>query len=87
MSDKPSLINADTSRVETRVLRGIIYAGLVALLLVFGARMFVFDEGSMDTDTPQQSTQAPAAVPRGELPSNDQTKRSSKPARPDLFGG
>jgi len=85
MSDRPSLISeTKTTRVETTVLQGIIYAGLVGLLLVFGARMFVFGERNADENMTQQNAEAPAA---GEQPSNNETKRSGRPARPDLFGG
>jgi hypothetical protein len=81
MSDRPSLIS-DTSktRLETNVLQGIIYAGLVGLLLVFGARMFLLADKNMT----KQSAEAPST---SELPRDGETKSSGKPSRPDLFGG
>ena len=89
MSDRPPLMGETRStRAEIRVLNGIVYAGLIGLLLVFGARMFVFGERNGDAGTTQQSAEAPAAAPAAaELPSNAETQRNGRPARPDLFGG
>ena len=88
MSNRPPLMGETRStRAEIHVLNGIVYAGLIGLLLVFGARMFVFGERYGDAGTTQQGVKAPAVAPAGELPSNADTKRSGRPVRPDLFGG
>ena len=88
MSDRPPLISeANSSRAEIRVLKGIVFAGLIALLLVFGARMFVIGERNGDADSQQRAEGQATAPAAGELPGNAETKRSGKPARPDLFGG
>jgi hypothetical protein len=89
MSDRPPLISeANSTRAEIRVLKGIVFAGLIALLLAFGARMFVIGERNGDADATQQRAEGQATAPAaGELPGNAETKRSGKPARPDLFGG
>src|SRR5262245_6989894 len=56
MSDRPPLMGETRStRAEIRVLNGIVYAGLIGLLLVFGARMFVFGERNGDAGTTQQA--------------------------------
>jgi hypothetical protein len=46
-----------------------VLGGLVALLLLFGARMFVLGEKSEDASPPQQRTEAPVT---GELPGKTQ---------------
>jgi hypothetical protein len=88
MSDRSFFGDASSTRAEIRVLNGIVYAGLIGLLLVFGVRMFVIDEKSENTT--QQTAEAPVTAPApaaGLKPSDDETKRSSRPVRPDLFGG
>jgi hypothetical protein len=59
MSDRPLIGDTSTARAETRVLRGIVYVALVALLLVLGARMFISGEKNVDESTTQPGTEAP----------------------------
>jgi hypothetical protein len=59
MSDRPLIGDPSTARAETRVLKGIVYAALVALLLVLGARMFISGEKNLDETTTQPGTEAP----------------------------
>ena len=83
MSHRPLISDTGTARTETRVLKGIVIGALMALLLVFGARMFVLGEKNGDVTT-QQSSEAPAAA---EIPRNADARPSGRPDRPDLFGG
>jgi hypothetical protein len=69
MSHRPLIADTGTTRTETRVLKGILLGALAALLLVFGARMFVLGEKSEDANPPQQRTEAPVA---SELPGKTQ---------------
>ena len=57
MSSRPLIGDMSTARAETRVLKGIIYVALVALLLVFGARMFI--SGEKNEAAMQPGTEAP----------------------------
>jgi hypothetical protein len=59
MSDRPLIGDASTGRAETRVLTGIVYVALVALLLVLGARMFISGETNRDASITQPGTEAP----------------------------
>jgi hypothetical protein len=62
MSDRPLTGDTSTARAETRVLKGIVYAALVALLLVLGARMlFISGEKNVDESTTRPGTEAPVA--------------------------
>jgi hypothetical protein len=89
MSDRPPLISeSGSTRAEIRVLKGILFAGAVALLLVFGTRMFVIGEKNGEADATQQRVEGPATAPAATEPTgNAETKQSGRPARPDLFGG
>ena len=59
MSDRPLVNDISTVRAETRVLKGMVYVALVALLLVMGARMFISGEKNVDESTTQPGTEAP----------------------------
>jgi hypothetical protein len=59
MSDQPLVGDPSAARAETRVLKGIVYVALVALLLVLGARMFISGEKNLDESTSQPGTEAP----------------------------
>ena len=59
MSDRPLIGDTSRARAETRVLKGIVYAALVALLLVLGVRMFTSGEKNADDSTTQPGTEAP----------------------------
>jgi hypothetical protein len=59
MSDRPLINDTNTVRAETRVLKGMVYVALVALLLVMGARMFISGEKNVDESTTQPGTEAP----------------------------
>jgi hypothetical protein len=59
MSDRPLISDTSSARAETRVLKGMVYVALVALLLVMGARMFISGEKSVDESTTRPGTEAP----------------------------
>jgi hypothetical protein len=59
MSDRPLIGDTSTARAETRILKGIVYIALVALLLVLGARMFISGEKNVDESTTRPGTEAP----------------------------